>query len=136
MRTPFLAFAAIVSAVAVQTPAAAQFAENNLQIEIRAGDIDGDGLVTATERDRLSGGPSGGTTRRIRGPRRPDSPLRITVVDADKDGVFSPEEQRRARQSAPEALREDFDRAVAALDANRDGVLTRAEYEAGRGRRG
>ena len=75
---------------------------------LRAADTNGDGMISREEAKAF-----------------PRLSQHFDQIDADKNGLISPEEMKAAHQARRNAA---FDK----LDANKDGVLSRDEFNAGR----
>jgi Ca2+-binding EF-hand superfamily protein len=97
-----------------------QFRARRVEVEFKALDADGDGKLTKAEIDAARG-----------------KPMLLLIADADKDGAVTKEELARAFAARGDAHRRGAvgERIFAALDADNDGKISAAEWQAAGERR-
>jgi Ca2+-binding EF-hand superfamily protein len=92
-----------------------QFLVRRIEAEFKALDADGDGKLTKAEVDAARG-----------------KPMLLLMADANKDGVVTKEELAKAFAGRGNQV---SDRVFAALDADKDGKISAAEWQAAGERR-
>jgi Ca2+-binding EF-hand superfamily protein len=96
-----------------------QFLVRRVEVEFKALDADGDGKLTKAEVDAARG-----------------KPMLLLIADADKDGAVTKEELAKAFASRRgQAGQPVSDRVFEALDADKDGKVSAAEWQAAGERR-